>query len=640
VRNIGENSRWYSGSGIYRHVWLTVTDPVNIIPWGHFVTTPEVSATSAKVNLKTKVKNDTDAEVPVTLVTKLVDGKGAQVAISEARQSVGAGKMVEFNQDMVVKNPALWSTESPSLYKAVSEVFRNGQPAGKSETPFGIRSISFDAVRGFLLNGRPLELRGGCIHHDNGPLGARAYDRAEERKIELLKASGFNAVRMSHNPPSPAILDACDRLGMMVIDEAFDIWKNGKSTDDYHLLFEEWWQKDLENMVLRDRNHPSIIMWSTGNEIPGREKPEVVAVAKQLTDFIKALDTTRPVTAGVNGVEENKDPFISTLDVAGYNYAPDKYVPDHQRLPKRVIFATESFALDAFEYWMAVLDHPWVIGDFVWTGFDYIGEASLGWRGYIQDQNFFPWTLAYSGDIDICGWKRPQSYYRDVLWKKDQISLFVTPPKPSIEADPVRLPNMRWHWLDEVADWNWDGQENKPLSVNVYSDCEQVELFLNGKSLGRKPSNRSTKFTTAWQVPYQPGALKAVGYRGKKQVTVAELKTAVQPSVIRLSADRKGLIANGQDLLYVTVELTDANGVLHPKAEDLVKFDVEGPATIEGVGNANPVSIESYQQPQRKAWRGRCLVVLKTGKQPGKIILKASAPGMKAAQVEVEVKVK
>jgi beta-galactosidase len=635
VKNEGENSRWYSGSGIYRHVWLKTLEPTHLAQWGTYVTTPEVNGSSARVNVRTSVLNESDRPVRATLVTRILSPTGGEVARVEDSHTIEAKSEHGFDQSASVKSPALWSPDSPVLYTTVSEVYVDQQLTDRLETKFGIRTILFDARQGFLLNGKPLKLKGGCLHHDNGPLGARAYDRAEERRVELLKAAGYNALRLAHNPPSPAFLDACDRLGMMVIDEAFDMWREGKNPADYHLYFDEWWQRDVESMTERDRNHPSVIMWSIGNEIPSRAKPEVVSVAKALGDYVRRLDPTRPVTSAVNDMGENKDPYFATLDVAGYNYMKDKYEADHERVPHRVMVATESFPLEAFDYWMGVVDHPYVIGDFVWTAFDYIGEASIGWRGYWQEKNFYPWTLAYCGDIDICGWKRPQSYYRDALWKSDQVSIFVKPPRPTFSPNPKRQPWSKWHWYDTVADWNWKGSENKPLEVNVYSSCEEVELFLNGHSLGRKPTTRSTRYTATWEVPYQAGVLRAVGYDGARQVNSAELRTADEPVRTKLSADRQRIKADGEDLSYVTVELVDARGVRNPKAENLVEFTVEGPGTIVGVGNANPVSTESYQQPRRKAWQGRCMVVIKSGTQGGNIVVKASARGLRPATLVI-----
>ncbi len=638
IRNEGENSRWYAGSGIYRHVWLKVKNPLHVAQWGTYITTPEVNPAAAKVHVSTKVMNETGNTVKAKIVTRLLDARGQEVTtVTDIRESA-PGAPVECGQDLKVTNPALWSVDSPVLYIAVTEVYNNQQLTDRVTTPFGIRSISIDAVNGFRLNGQPLKLKGGCVHHDNGPLGAKAYDRAEERKVELLKASGYNAVRCAHNPPSPAFLDACDRLGMLVIDEAFDIWEDGKNPDDYHLYFNDWWQKDLESMLYRDRNHPSIIMWSTGNEIPNREKPEVVKVAKMLSDFIRTLDNTRFVTCGVNGITADKDAFLATLDVAGYNYARDKYVADHQRLPQRVMFATESLPLEAFDYWMGVTDHPWVIGDFVWTAFDYIGEAGIGWLGYWQEQSFFPWNLAYCGDIDICGWKRPQSFYRDVLWKDDQVAVFVKPPQPSFATNPHKVDWSRWEWHDVVANWNWPGGTQQPLEVEVYSSCEEVMLFLNGRSLGRKATNRSNKFTAIWQVPYEAGTLKAIGYNKGRETGSAILQTADEPVKLAMAADRTAITANGQDLSYITVELQDAKGIRHPMAENQVHFNISGPGTIVGVGNANPVSTESYSLPQRKAWHGRCLVIVKSTGQPGNIRVTASAAGLKSGQASIVAK--
>jgi beta-galactosidase len=430
---------------------------------------------------------------------------------------------------------------------------------------------------------------------------------------------------------------------MLVIDEAFDMWNEQKNPNDYHLWFHNWWKKDIENMVLRDRNHPSVVMWSIGNEIPNRQKPEVVQTAKMLADFIRNIDPTRPITSAVNDLNPDKDPYFATLDIGGYNYASGGdhnqagiYAQDHIRVPERIMVGTESFPLEAFGSWMDVVDHPYVIGDFVWTAFDYIGEASIGWRGYWQKQDFFPWNLAYCGDIDICGWKRPQSYYRDALWKENQLSIWVTPPEPSFEPNPERQDWSKWHWLDAVDDWNWKGSEGKTMEVSVYSSCEQVELFLNGKSLGKKPTNRTTKFIAVWQVPYQPGTLKAVGFTKKKQVIVSELKTAGEPVNIKFSADRTQIKADGQDLSYITIELTDANGIRNPKSEKLVRFEIEGPGTIVGVGNANPISLESCLLPERKAWKGKCLVIVKSEIEKGTITLKASSPGLNPVSIEIE----
>jgi beta-galactosidase len=645
VRNEGENSRWYSGSGIYRHVWLMMVNSLHFETWGTCITTPEITGAEALISVKNTLINQASQDRKIKLITKIFGPDGQLAGQSEISEEIGSGKSIMPDQKIRIAKPVLWSPDSPFLYKAVNEIYESDKLTDQVTTDFGIRSFSYDAMNGFMLNGKVLKIMGGCVHHDNGPLGSMAFDRAEERRVELLKASGFNAIRTSHNPPSPAFLDACDRLGMLVMDEAFDMWNEEKNPADYHLYFNDWWKKDIESMVYRDRNHPSVIMWSIGNEIPNKQKPEVVEVAKKLAMLVRSLDPTRPVTSAVNDLKPDKDPYFACLDVAGYNYASGGdhnqsklYEQDHIRVPGRVMVGTESFPLEAFSAWMDVIDHPYVIGDFVWTAFDYIGEASIGWRGYWQKQDFFPWNLAFCGDIDICGWKRPQSYYRDALWKQNQLSVWVTPPKPSFELNPDRQSWSKWHWSDAVDSWNWQEGMDKPLEVKVYSSCDQVELFLNGKSLGRKPTNRTTEFMASWQVPYHPGTLRAVGYHGKKQVTLSELKTAGAPVRLKMTADRTAIKADGQDLSYVTVELTDSQGVRNPEAENQVNFEIEGPGKIIATGNANPMSTESFQSNQRKGWRGRCLVIIKSENAKGRITVKASSQGLETGKIEIESK--
>ncbi len=635
VKNEGVNSRWYSGSGIYRHVWLQMEAPMHVIQDGIYITTKLVSASAASVNINTEIYNESKNGSSITIHTKILNDKNVEVSRHSETHDITQDAFYNFHEPMPVADPQLWSLESPTLYTAITEVLQDGKTVDVHQTKFGIRTITVDAVKGFQLNGKTIKLQGACFHHDNGPLGSKAYDRAEQRKVELLKASGFNAIRCSHNPPSVAFLNACDSIGMLVIDEAFDMWNYAKTPYDYHLYFKQQWKNDVDAMVLRDRNHPSIIMWSIGNELPERETAEGDSTAFMLAQYMRSLDTTRFITAAYNGVSDKADGFFAALDVAGYNYNLDKYVSDHQRKPNRVIVCTESYPLTQFDYWMGVKDNAWVIGDFVWTGFDYIGEASIGWRGYMQQKDFYPWNLAYCGDIDICGWKRPQSFYRDALWKENQLSVFVKPPKPAFPLNPKIESWSIWNWNDVVADWNWKGYEDSTLEINVYSSCDEVELFLNNKSFGKKTTARSTKFMAVYKVPYAAGELKAVGYTKGKKVNEAILKTANEPTQIKLSADRNVIKADGEDLSYITVELLDANGIRNPKAENLIHFEIEGEGTIVGVGNANPVSLESYQLPQRKAWQGRCLVIIKSTHNAGKIIVKAVADNIAPAQAEI-----
>jgi beta-galactosidase len=511
------------------------------------------------------------------------------------------------------------------------------------ETPFGIRTIEFTS-KGLFLNGENILLKGGCMHHDNGPLGAAAFDRAEERRVELMKASGFNAIRCAHNPPSPAFLDACDRLGMLVIDEAFDMWRGEKNPEDYHLYFDEWYKKDIQSMILRDRNHPSIMMWSSGNEIPERGEPEGVDLSLKLAELIHSLDPTRPVTSAVNGPGPDKDPFFATLDVAGYNYSygggngrESVLIIDHTRVPGRIMYCSESFPLLSFGAWMDVIDYPFVCGDFVWTGFDYLGEASIGWRGYPHEGSFFPWNHAYCGDIDICGLKRPQSYYRNVLWNTGRLlSIFVKPPEPTFEENPNRMDWSKWHWQDVVDRWDWKGWEDDPLGVEVYCAHEEVELLLNGKSFGRQKTSKETQWIARWTVPYIPGELKAIAYSNGDQVDSWKLVTASVPARITLTADRSSIEANGQDLSFIQVELLDAEGNRCATAENLVEFEISGPGILAAVGSSDPMSSESFQQPRRKAYQGRCLVIIRSAKEEGDILLKASADGIPPVSIVIQ----
>jgi beta-galactosidase len=638
VKNEGRTSRWYPGSGIYRHVWLTVVDPLHIAPWGTYVTTPVIAEQSATVRISTRLVNSENVTREVTLVTRILNPGGDVITEITSDSMVEANTSIELIQELKIDAPERWSVESPVLYTAISEVSRKDAAmlCDAVKTSFGIRELQFSAEKGFQLNGKQLELKGGCMHHDNGPLGSAAFDRAEERRVELMKASGYNAIRCAHNPPSPAFLDACDRNGILVIDESFDMWDNANNPDDYHLYFNEWWQKDLESMVLRDRNHPSVIMWSIGNEIKNLDKPSGVETGKKQADYVRAMDPTRPITSAVNNISPAKDPYFALLDISGYNYARKLYISDHNRFPDRIMMATESYPLEAFEYWMAVLDHPWVIGDFVWTGYDYLGEASIGWMGYWHSSSFYPWTHAYCGDIDVCGYKRPQSFYRDALWMENALSLFVNPPVPSFN---MKNPDWQewsiWNWQDVVADWTWPGYEGQVLRVDAYSSCAEVELFLNGQSLGRLKTNRDTRFTASWDVTYQPGTLRVAGYDSLNEITSSELRTAGEPVSIQLSADRDNIHADGQDLSFITVDIVDENGFRNPKAQNLVTFDLQGPGTIAAVGSSNPMGLESFRLPRRKAYQGRCQVIIRAERKAGEIVLKAASEGLQPATIIV-----
>lgn len=634
------NSRWYSGSGIYRPVWLLIAEPVHVAHWGVYVTTPQVSTASATVLIRTSVENETDAVKEVTLLSRVLTPDGTSAGVSESTAVIPPGEKHEYVHEIQVASPRLWSPDTPHLYRLETEVKADGQLLDTETTVFGIRSLSFSAERGFLLNGQPLKLKGGCVHHDNGILGAASYPRAEERKVELHKASGFNAIRTAHNPPAPAFLEACDRLGMLVIDEAFDCWREGKNIGDYHVAFDDWWQRDISSMVLRDRNHPSVIMWSIGNEVLERDgRSNGVAIARMLAEQVRALDPTRPVTSAIcgtwdGGEWEATDAVFAQLDVGGYNYQYLQYKPDHERHPQRIMVGTESFPMQAFENWMSVLENPYVIGDFVWTSLDYLGEAGIG-RVYFEPEltqflGSYPWHQANCGDLDLCGFKRPQSYYRDILWQnKTQLYFAVHTPLPEGVTSNITL----WGWPDVWPNWTWPGREGQIIQVDIYSACEKVELFLNGKSLGTLPTTRQERHTATFMVPYEPGELKAIGYIQDQPAAELTLKTAGKPARLRLTPDCTHIPAQPDSLCYVTAEVLDDTDQVHPSAENLIFFTIKGEGSIAAVGNSNPVSTEAYVGNQRRAFRGRCLVIVKSSGRPGEIRLRAAADGLDGDEI-------
>jgi beta-galactosidase len=645
VNNTGKNSRWYSGSGIYRHVDLIVTNKVYIPVWGVSVTTPEVSAGKAVVKFNINIANETKESGKLVVTTRIIlpnqpENIKAVTTINPFEKG-GAEQVFEIN------NPSLWSPESPYLYQAVTEVSFDGQLVDQQTTTFGIRSIEFSAEKGFLLNGEKVLLKGGCMHHDNGPLGSATIDRAEERRVELMKKFGFNAIRTSHNPPSRQFLDACDRLGVLVIDESFDQWQRPKNPEDYNLYFDKWHQRDVEAMVLRDRNHPSVIIWSIGNEINERADSSGLVITKNLSNIIKNIDQSRPVTAAIcefwdikGKPWEDTAPAFELLGIGGYNYQWKRYESDHEKFPQRMMIGTESVAKEAFENWQMVEKHPFVLGDFVWTSMDYLGESGIGHALLTsptdkpQFSPGWPWYNAYCGDIDICGFKKPQSYFRDVVWKISNLEMAVHAPIPAGKKEIVSF----WGWADEQQSWNWPGSEGQKLQVNVYSNYPEVRLELNGKVIGSKPVSAETKLTATFEVPYEAGELKAVALKDGKEIETKVLKTTGKPSKIRLTADRSEIKASRNDLSYVTVEVIDDAGNLVPDATIAIQFKVEGTGELAAVENGNPTDMKSFRQPQVNSFKGKCLVILRPTGMAGEIKLKAESAGLSGAETVILVK--
>lgn len=635
VRNEGRNSRWYSGSGIYRHVWLTVVDALHVPLWGVAVTTPEASDATACVRVVVELENRRDRATAAHVRVRVVGPDGTPVGMAETGTAVPGFGRGEAVLQLPVERPRLWSPETPALYRAEVEVRRGRVVVDCHAVLFGIRTIRVSAEEGFLLNGQPRKLRGACVHHDNGPLGAAAIDRAEERRVELLKARGYDAVRTSHNPPSPAFLDACDRLGLLVMDEAFDMWRVAKKPDDYHRVFDACWREDLDAMVLRDRNHPSVVIWSVGNELPERYSEDGARTAAMLAERVRELDPTRPVTAAFCGLNDQADPFFAALDLCGYNYGRDRYDIDHQRHPQRIIVSTESFPAQAFDYWQDALAKPWVIGDFVWTGIDYIGESGIGHAmvegGPGGGLRPWPWHVANCGDMDLCGFVKPAGLYRDVLWGVSALEILVHRPLPEGRGGRISA----WGWPDEEPRWTWPGHEGRTMRVTVYSSCEQVRLLLNGTEFGTRSAGTSNRLTAVFEVPYAAGELRAVGVAGGREVASRTLRTAGHPATLHLTADRACIAARPGDLAHVTVEARDTAGTLVPDAEFLVRFGIRGPGELAAVGNGNPVDAASFHQPQRRLFRGRCLAIVRPTGRTGTITLTATAEGLGTGQVEV-----
>jgi len=672
------NSRWYSGSGIYRHVRVVVTDPIHVTPWGVFLSTPSISDSKTKVAIRTQLRNETSHASVVTVKTIISGADGTVSTEADKKIELQPGQPAEMEQEVTIGQPVLWSPQSPSMYRAITRIIKNGKLLDEVETAFGVRSLTWSVEQGLLLNGKPIKLAGGSVHHDNGPLGAAAFDRAEERKVELLKAAGFNAVRTAHNPPSSAFLDACDRLGLLVVDEPFDVWTVSKRKYDYARFFYDWWQRDVDAMVYRDRNHPSIILWGIGNEIPEVYAPEGASIAKELAARVRLLDPTRPLTQAYPGATygPNPDAAIAQVDIAGYNYnLAQNLDEDHRRVPGRMMMTTESFQSDAFEQWELVHDHSYIVGEFVWTAMDYLGESGIGaWsygsakqasqispmtaylRKYMANfgadgknpiaafQNGqppsplspgFPWHAAYCGDLDLTGFRKPSSFYRDILWNRGD-RVFATVRLPNSEDKQILAAG--WAVYPSLPSWTWPGEEGRLMTVEVYSGAERVRLYLNDKFIAEKLTGRDQQFKAEFEIPYAPGTLKVEGLRGDRVVAENTLQTVGAPVQLKLSTDKAVLRAGGQDLAFITVEALDEKGRLQTNDNQKVHFLVKGAGTIAAVGNGNGQTTDSYSGDTFNLFNGRALVVMRTARKAGEIKLTANADGLSLSSIVIDSK--
>ena len=642
------SSRWYAGSGIIRPIKLEILDRVHVDPDSVYVTTPVATDARGVASITTAIVNQSAKAQTVELLSRVVSSQDVTMAEARQSRSIAAGARVNSAQSLELLRPLLWSPDSPNLYTLVQQVRVDGATVDERRTRFGIRTVTFDAQSGMRVNGKPLKMRGGDFHHDNYMIGAAGAPDADRRKVALMKAAGYNAIRNAHNPASQATLEAADELGMLIIDEAFDAWNKPKRDHDYARFFASDWQKDIDSLVVSGRNHPSVVLWSIGNEIPETGTPLGVETAKRLTARVRSLDPTRPVTQAMNNDPPLNTNQAAVLDVAGYNYHADQFASDHAKLPDKVMYTAESLPKDAFSYWREVETKPWVVGDFVWTAVDYLGESGIGWMGYSQDWSKlgpYPWHLAYSGEIDAIGRKRPAAYYRQVLWKTgiDPIAAFVRQPEgtedlPDRHLYPITPPHNDWSLDDVHPSWTWPGQEGKPLEVVVYSEFPEVELFLNGRSLGRKAVGLETEYKISYRVPYRPGQIVAVGYRDGRVAGRWSLQTAGAPAEAKVSVNRSQVSANGEDLAYVTVELVDTNGtpVYAQDGDRNVRVTVSGAGVLAGLGNGNPRDASSLQSGNRKTFHGRAVAAVRAGTVAGPIMVEIAAEGVPVRKLKID----
>ena len=681
LENPPESSRWYPGSGLYRNVWLTRTGPIHVAQWGTAVTTPVVRRDRAVVSVQVLTENTTATAIDLAVRTEVfaldTAGRPAGAAVATAQSDkvhVPARRSASSTQSVTLTTPQLWSPASPARYVAVTSLLRDGAVVDRTETPFGIRSVALDPDRGFILNGEVVPLRGVCMHHDLGALGAAINVRAIERQLEILRAMGCNAIRTSHNPPAPEFLDACDRLGFLVMNEAFDVWAKGKLRNDYHRLFPDWHEADLRAFVRRDRNHPSVVMWSIGNEVIeqwGDDGQEGWRLAQRLAGIVREEDRTRPVTGGFNGAHSGFNGFQHVLDAMGYNYRTEAYAAFRQANPglpllgaetastistrgeyffpvsddkldpaARANFQVSSYDLSATPWattpeteWRTADAVPGYAGEFVWTGFDYLGEPTPYNSDATVLLNFsdpeqkarvaeelaklgkiaVPSRSSYFGIVDLAGLPKDRFYLYQSRWRPDLPMAHVLPH------------------------WTWPGREGEVTPVHVYTSGDEAELFLNGRSLGRK-KKAPGEFRLRWDdVRYEPGELKVVAYRQGTRWAEAGQRTAGAAAKLALAPDRTTLRADGADLAFVTVDVTDAAGVLAPRATHPIRFSLTGPAEIIATDNGNPISFESFQAPERQAFNGRAVVIVRTrAGQSGDVVLRAEAAGLAPAEIRLQ----
>ncbi len=687
-----DDSRWYSGAGIYRPTWLITGGPLHIAVDGVRITTPGVDREATVVVIDTTIENDGVRPVGAQLRTELVDHHGRVVGSDRAPLTAPPGASMTAHQRIAVAAPNLWSVDDPNLYTCRSALVTDEGEVDDEVTTFGIRSVEVDSTRGLRINGQPVKLRGACIHHDNGVIGAATLGRAEERRVQLLKAAGFNALRSAHHPMSKAMLDACDRFGMLVMDEAFDAWTIAKVAEDYARWFAEWWERDVTAMVVKDFHRPSVILYSIGNEIPDLGHAGGAAQSRAMAELIRSIDPSRPVTNGINallaiGTAALTDPLraaagdggisagaadgemdindmmtkfeqylpvllrqemvdqklaeaSAALDVVGYNYADARYEMDHDLHPNRVIVGSETYPSKIDELWPMVTAMDHVIGDFTWTGWDYLGESGIGRTGYDPPHAGFgflgpyPELTAGCGDIDITGFRRPISYLREIVFgRRSDPYIAVEPPEHY-----GRQPRVRTPWSTSgVASWAWPGHEGAPVRVTVYSDAEEVALLRNGVEVGRNPAGPAHRYRAEFDTRFEPGELLAIAYREGVEAGRAALRSPSGEVLLAVTPDRAVVRADESDGAFIDICLVDTVGTVVHGADREVSVDIVGPGELVGLGSGQPSTEESFLDPVHTTFDGRALAVVRPT-AAGALTITVSAAGCTPVSARVEAR--